>query len=169
MTHAQRTHAAALMDEFKAHASQMLYPPQDQRNGVEAWDWTLTEQYVHTLLLNGHTLTFDCADSSSWIYQKIGAWWLYRPGYTGDWLQRGLTRYKDGKIAQVAAPCIFGIDTKPDGHHMGLVHTPDPKDGNPLISEHGSAGWAFTRLNDIISRQTAEGFPGYTFLNVSRL
>ncbi len=157
------------MDELHAHAGQILYPPQDQRNGVEAWDWTLTEQYVHTLLLNGHTLTFDCSDSSSWIYQKCGIWWLYRPGYTGDWLARGLGRYTDGKIALAAAPVIFGIDTKPDGHHMGLVHTPDPKNGNPLISEHGAPGWAFTRLHDIVARQTAEGYPGYTFLNVSRL
>lgn len=158
------------MDQFLAHAAQMLYPPQDQRNGVEAWDWTLTEGYVKTLLENRHDLTFDCSDSSSWIYKAIGCWPISRgPGYTGTWLDLGLSRYTDGKIAQIAAPVIFGIKTKPTGHHMGLVHTPDPKEGNPLISEHGSGGWAFTRLLDIIARQTAEGYPGHTFLNVSRL
>lgn len=166
MTPAQRQHARALMEQFKAHAGQMLYPPGDQRNGVEAWDWTLTESYVHTLLLNGHTLTFDCSDSSSWIYSKIGAWWLTRPGFTGDWLDRGLSRYEDGKLALTAAPAIYGPYP---GHHMALVHTPDPKHGNPLMSEHGTGGWAFTRHAAIIARQTAEGHPGATFLNVSRL
>lgn len=170
MTPAQRHHARDLMDEFMAHARQMLYPPHDQRNGVEAYDWTLGEAQMHTLLLNGHQLEFDCSDSSSWIYTAVGAWPKSRgPGYTGTWLALGLTRYQDGKIAQIAAPCIFGIDTKPTGHHMGLVHTPDPKGGNPVISEHGSGGWAFTRLHDVIARQTSEGYPGYTFLNVSRL
>lgn len=170
MTHAQRIHARDLMDQFLAHAGQMLYPPGDQRNGVEAYDWTLTEAYVHTLLANGHDLTFDCSDSSSWIYKAVGAWPISRgPGYTGTWLSLGLERYANGKIAGIAAPCIFGIDREPTGHHMGLVHTPDPKTGNPLISEHGSGGWAFTHLNDIVARQTREGYAGYTFLNVSRL
>jgi cell wall-associated NlpC family hydrolase len=170
MTSNQRKHAAALMDDFMTHASQILYPPSDQRNGLEAYDWGLTEAQLHTLLLNRHQVEFDCSDSSSWIYAQVGAWPKSRgPGYTGTWLGLGLTRYKDGKIAQVAAPVIFGTDKKPDGHHMGLVHTPDPKHGNPIISEHGSAGWAFTHLKDVIARQTAEGYPGYTFLNVSRL
>lgn len=170
MTNAQRKHARDLMDMFNAHPSQMLYPPHDQRNGIEAYDWTLNEAQLTTLLLNGHTLELDCSDSSSLIYRLSGSWPMSRgPGYTGTWLQLGLSRYVDGKIAGLAAPVIFGIDTKPDGHHMGLVHTPDPKDGNPLVSEHGSTGWAFTRLHDIIARQTREGYPGYTFLNVSRL
>lgn len=170
MTPAQRHHGEALMDMFMTHAKQMLYPPHDQRNGQEAYDWTLGEAQATTLLLNHHTLEFDCSDSSSWIYKAIGCWPLSRgPGYTGTWLNLGLSRYKDGKIARIAAPVIFGIDTKPDGHHMGLVHTPDPKTGNPLISEHGSSGWRFTTLRDIITRQTAEGYPGFTFLNVSRL
>lgn len=170
MTTAQRRHARDLMDLFKKHAGQMLYPPRDQRNGLEAYDWTLTESQLTTLLMNGHQLEFDCSDSSSWIYQAIGCWPKSRgPGYTGIWLGLGLSRYTDGAIAGLAAPVIFGIDRKPDGHHMGLVHTPDPKNGNPVISEHGSAGWAFTPLHDVIARQTAEGYPGYTFLNVSRL
>lgn len=171
MTSAQRQHAKKLMDQFHAHAAQMLYPPQDQRNGQEAYDWGLTEAQLTTLLLNGHQLEFDCSDSSSWIYTAIGAWLKSRgPGYTGTWLDDlGLQRYTNGHTAGLAAPCIFGIDTKPTGHHMGLVHTPDPKGGNPIISEHGSAGWAFTTLHDIVARQTAEGYPGYTFLNVSRL
>jgi hypothetical protein len=170
MTTHQRQHARALMDQFMAHAAQMLYPPGDQRNGTEAYDWSLTEAQLTTLLLNKHQLEFDCSDSSSWIYTAIGAWPKSRgPGYTGTWLSLGLSRYTDGKIAQVAAPVIFGINTKPDGHHMGLVHTPDPKNGNPVISEHGSSGWRFTPLHDVIARQTAEGYPGYTFLNVSRL
>jgi hypothetical protein len=170
MTPAQRNHAKELMDLFKAHAAQMLYPPHDQRNGQEAYDWTLAESQATTLLMQRHLLEFDCSDSSSWIYKAIGCWPLSRgPGYTGTWLGLGLSHYLDGKIARVAAPVIFGTKTKPDGHHMGLVHTPDPKDGNPLISEHGSPGWRFTKLQDIIARQTAEGYPGYTFLNVSRL
>ena len=155
------------MDRLNAHAGQILYPPHDQRNGQEAYDWTLSESQAATLLLNGHTLEFDCSDSSSWIYKACGLWPASRgPGYTGTWLGLGLPRYTDGRQALRAAPVIFGPGT---GHHMGLVHTPDPKNGNPLISEHGSPGWAFTRLNAIIARQTAEGYPGYTFLNVSRL
>ena len=170
MTSAQRKHARDLMDMFKAHAGQMLYPSGDQRNGLEAWDWTLSESYVHTLLLNGHQLEFDCSDSSSWIYKAVGAWPLSRgPGYTGTWLDLGLTRYSEGKIAGLAAPCIYGIETKPTGHHMALVHTPDPHGGNPLMSEHGSGGWAFTKHLDIVDRQTSEDYPGSTFLNVSRL
>lgn len=158
------------MDLFHAHAAQMLYPPSDQRNGVEAYDWTLTEAQIQTLLLNGHTLEFDCSDSSSKIYELMGCWPKSRgPGYTGTWLQLGLTRYTNGKIAGLAAPVIFGIDRKPDGHHMGLVQTPDPKHGNPIISEHGKTGWAYTSLQDIVARQTGEGYPGFTFLNVSRL
>lgn len=170
MTIAQRHHARDLMDMFKKYAPQLLYPPHDQRNGLEAWDWTLTEAQATTLLMQGHQLEFDCSDSSSWIYQATGCWPKSRgPGYTGTWLSLGLTRYKDGKTAGLAAPVIFGIDREPTGHHMGLVHTPDPEHGNPLISEHGSAGWAFTPLADVIERQTAEHYPGYTFLNVSRL
>lgn len=165
-TPAQRAHAVAVMDMLHTHAGQMLYPPHDQRNGVEAYDWTLTEAQAHTLLLNGHTLTFDCSDSGSWIYKAAGIGRWLAPGFTGTWLGLGLPRYTDGKIALKAAPVIFGPGT---GHHMGLVHTPDPKNGNPLVSEHGRAGWAFTRLNAIIARQTAEGYPGHTFLNVSRL
>lgn len=158
------------MDMFHAHAAQILYPPGDQRNGVEAYDWALSEPQLTTLLLNGHQLEFDCSDSSSWIYTATGCWLKSRgPGYTGTWLDLGLTRYGNGKIAGLAAPVIFGIDTKPDGHHMGLVHSPDPEHGNPIVSEHGKAGWAFTRLDDIVARQTGEGFGGYTFLNVSRL
>lgn len=150
-----------------AHAGQILYPPGDQRNGVEAYDWTLTESQVHTLLLNGHTLTFDCSDSSSWIFKACGLWPVARgPGYTGTWLDLGLPRYTDGRIALKAAPCIFGPGT---GHHMALVHTPDPKNGNPLMSEHGRTGWAFTRLNAIIARQADEGYAGHEFLNISRL
>lgn len=169
-THAQREHARALMDQFHAHAGQCLYPPQDQRNGQETYDWTLSEAQLTTLLLNGHTVEFDCSDSSSWIFKAIGCWPISRgPGYTGTWLDLGLSRYSSGKTAGIAAPVIFGIDREPTGHHMGLVHTPDPKDGNPLISEHGRAGWALTKLRDIVARQTGEGYPGYTFLNVSRV
>lgn len=171
MTHAQRIHAQVLMDQFMAHAGQMLYPPGDQRNGVEAYDWTLTEVFVHTLLLRGHLLEFDCSDSSSWIYKAIGCHWTrsMNPGYTGTWLEIGLPRYSDGKIALTAAPCIYGINAEETGHHMALVHTPDPHGGNPLMSEHGRTGWAFTKHKDIIARQTGEGYPGATFLNVSRL
>jgi hypothetical protein len=158
------------MDQFHSHAALCLYPPGDQRNGQEAYDWSLSEAKLTTLLMQGHTVEFDCSDSSSWIYACVGAWPRSRgPGYTGTWLSLGLPRYTEGKYAGLAAPCIFGIDTKPTGHHMGLVHTPDPKGGNPLISEHGSAGWRFTRLSDVIARQTAEGYPGHTFLNVSRV
>ena len=158
------------MDQFETHAGQVLYPPQDQRTQQEAEDWNLSEAQLTTLLLNGHTVEFDCSDSSSWIYDQVGCWPRSRgQGYTGTWLELGLSRYTEGKYALTAAPVIFGIDREPTGHHMGLVHTPDPKGGNPLISEHGSPGWAFTRLNAIIARQTGEGFPGYTFLNVSRL
>lgn len=158
------------MDYLHAHAGQVLYPPHDQRTGQEAYDWALTEAQLTTLLLQGHTVEFDCSDSSSWIYKAAGLWPASRgPGYTGTWLALGLSRYTNGKQARRAAPCIFGIDTEPTGHHMGLVHTPDPEHGNPLISEHGSPGWSFTRLQDIVARQTAEGYPGYTFLNVSRL
>lgn len=171
MTPAQRIHAVALMDLLHAHAGQILYPPEDQRNGVEAYDWTLTEAQLTTLLLNRHTLTFDCSDSSSWIYKAVGCHWHQGspPGYTGTWLSLGLGRYSNGAGALKGAPCIYGIDTKPDGHHMALTHTPDPKGGNPLMSEHGTTGWAFTRHKDIVSRQSADNYPGYTFLDVSRL
>lgn len=170
MTVAQRSHARDLMDLFKKHAAQMAYPPGDQRNGLEAYDWTLTESQITTLLMQGHMMEFDCSDSSSKIYELTGCWPRSRgPGYTGTWLNLGLPRYQNGKIAGLAAPVIFGIDRKPDGHHMGLVHTPDPEHGNPVISEHGSSGWKFTPLHDVVARQTAEGYGGYTFLNVSRL
>lgn len=169
-TTAQRTHAVALMDQFRAHAAQMLYPPHDQRTQQEAWDWNLTEAQMHTLLTNGHTIEFDCSDSASWIACQSGFWPRSRgPGYTGTWLSLGLPRYTDGKQALRAAPCIYGIATESTGHHMALVRTPDLKNGNPLMSEHGSAGWSFTRHLDIVARQTAEGYPGYTFLNISRL
>lgn len=170
MTTAQRTHARTLMDLLKLHAAQLAYPPGDNRTSRESYDWTLTEAQMTTLLMQGHVIEFDCSDSSSWIYEQVGAWPRSRgPGYTGTWLELGLPRYTNGKIAGLAAPVFFGIDREPTGHHMGLVHTVDPKGGNPLISEHGRAGWAFTRLHDVIARQTAEGYPGYTFLNVSRL
>ena|SRR5579862_737047 len=169
-TTAQRQHAVAVMDTLHAHASLCLYPPHDQRTQVEQADWYLSEAKLETLVMQGHTIEFDCSDSSSWIYKVCGLWPVSRgQGYTGTWLDLGLSRYTDGRQALKAAPVIFGIDREPTGHHMGLVHTPDPKNGNPLVSEHGSPGWAFTRLHDIVARQTGEGYPGYTFLNVSRL
>ena len=109
MTTAQRQHAKKLMDQFHAHAAQVLYPPQDQRNGVEAYDWGLTEAQLTTLLLNGHQLEFDCSDSSSWIYTAIGVWLKSRgPGYTGTWLEDlGLQRYTNGKTAGLASPRVL--------------------------------------------------------------
>jgi len=158
------------MGSLHAHSNQFLYPPHDQRTQMEAEDWQLTEAQMVTLLLHGHLVEFDCSDLSSWVYKAIGCWPRSRgPGYTGTWLSLGLPRYTDGKQAGLAAPCVFGIGHTPTGHHMGLVYETDHERGNPLIFEHGSPGIALTRLSDIVARQTAEGYPGYTFLNVSRL
>ena len=170
MTVAQRKHAKALIELFHSHASQCGYPPHDNRTALDNYDWHLTEAQMTTLLLNKHSIQFDCSETDSWIYKCVGAWACGAPaGYTGTWLSMGLERYSDGARAGLAAPVIFGIETKPDGHHMGLVYKTDPKHGNPVIAEHGRPGFDLTPLHDVVTRQTAEGYPGYTFLNVSRL
>jgi hypothetical protein len=155
------------MELCHAHSQQFLYPPHDQRTQLEAQDWHLSETQFDTLLTAGHLVEYDCSDLASYLMRLVGVWPTSRgPGYTGTWLDLGLPRYTDGKQALIAAPVIFGAYP---GHHMGLVFKPDAVKGNPLIFEHGSPGIALTPLESVVARQTGEGHPGYTFLNVSRM
>jgi hypothetical protein len=157
------------MDWLHAHGTQVLYPPGDQRSNRDSYSWGLTEQAAEHLLAGGGTMQFDCSETCPWVLRCAGMWHLSAPGYTGSHLEL-LPHYSDGKQVLAGGLAVYGIATKPTGHHEAICHTPDPKHGNPLMLEHGSNRLvALTRHLDIVARQTSEGYPGSTFLSIQHL
>lgn len=170
MTGAQRLHARAVMDFMYAHRSQLAYPPGDQRTARDGYSWNLTEQEMHHYLAAGGTPMMDCSEYAPWCLKCAAAWPFSTPGATGThlaiWQARRWTIYTDAKQAEVAALVVFGPGS---GHHEAIVHTPDPKHGNPMLSSHGHPGLDLIALSDEAARQSAEGYPGVRFLSVAHL
>lgn len=171
-TAAQRAHAVAVMDMLHAHQSLVRYPPGDQRSNRDTVSWALTEQQAENLFKTGGTMQFDCSEAAPWCLKCAGLWPFTSPGYTGSHLAmpQQLPHYTDPRDAYAGALVVFGIDTDPTGHHEGIVHTPDHKDGNPLVFEHGTDRLCdIIPLADIVARQTSEGYPGYVLLSIAHL
>jgi hypothetical protein len=74
--------------------------------------------------------------------------------------------YENPKAAGVGALVVFGPG---GGHHEAIVHTPDPRNGNPLLASHGSPGYHLVRLRDLAASQAASGHPGVRFLSIAHL
>jgi hypothetical protein len=170
VTEAQRIHARSAMDLMYAHRSQFDYPPGDQRTARDGYSWNLTEQRMEAFLKIGGRPMMDCSEYAPWCLKCANAWPWNVPGSTSAhlawWLARGWRIYADPKEAGIAALVIFGGG---GGHHEAIVHTPDLKRGNPLLSSHGESGLDLITLGDETARQTALGYPGVRFLSVVKL
>lgn len=132
MTVAQRRELVALMDYCVAHRGQIHYPPNDIRSekvGTIA-DWT----DIHTRVMRPSGWEVDCSQFCEALLRAVGAKLPFKDGYTGSFLEF-LPTYHDGRGAMAGAVVVFGPGT---GHHMAMVHTPDPTHGNPLLCSQGS-------------------------------
>lgn len=131
VTEAQRRTMLALMDFLIAHRGQVHYPPNDVRREKVA---TIAHPAdIHDRVLRSGGWTVDCSQISEAIHRAAGLKLPFRDGYTGSYLDN-LPHYSDGRGAYIGGPVVFGPG---EGHHMALVHTRDPKHGNPLLFSHG--------------------------------
>jgi hypothetical protein len=160
-TTAQRAHLRALADWLKPHASQLDYPPGDQRDNRDTQSWAMSEQTAEHVLNAGGRLQMDCSEFGSWMLKCAGLWHLSSPGYTGSHLEL-LPHYHDGRIARVGALVVFGGGT---GHHEAMVYRPDQHHGDPLTVGHGRPGLTFAKVSEVARFQPA----GITYLSIAHL
>lgn len=165
-TRLQREHGRALLDFLHTHAAQLRYPPGDIRTSADSVAWHLTEQQAEHTLTHGGYMQLDCSEFCSWILKSVGCWHWSSPGYTGSHLASIRPEYANPKDAGILALGVFGGGT---GHHEAIVHTPDPKGGDPLLASHGRPGFDLVRLSALAASQAAEGHPGVRFLSVAHL
>ena len=161
-TTAQRAHCVAVMDYMHAHASQLDYPPGDQRTSRDQISWAMSEQTLDHVLTGGGRWQGDCSEFGSYVLKLAGLWHWSQPGYTGSHLELLPVHYTDGKLAYPGALVIFGPGT---GHHEAVVHTADPKNGDPLCASHGRPGLDMLRVSQIAAGQP----PGVTYLSIAHL
>ena len=166
MTGAARRHALAVMTMLYTHRTLLRYPLNDLRAAWDAQSWQLTEQQAATLLGQGGHMQSDCSQTCAWILKCVGCWPWPWPGYTGSHLQTIHPWYTDARAAEVGALVVFGPGT---GHHEAIVHTPDPRHGDPLLGSHGRPGYDLVKLSVLAASQAAEGFPGVRLLSVADL
>lgn len=164
-TTAQRTHGLHLLDFFHAHAAHLLYPPGDEPTSFDRECWHWSEQTTEHVLSKGGYWQGDCSDWGSYVWKCCGIWRAPVPGWTGSILKVCPT-YTNAKAAGILAGVVFGPG---DGHHFALVHTPDPKHGNPLLSSHGRPGFDAVHLKDLEAEQTRMGHPGVRFCSIQHL
>ena len=160
-TRAQREHAVRVMDYMRAHAAHLLYPPGDQRTMRDAVSWRLTEQHLHHVIDAGGYWQGDCSEFGSYVLKLAGLWKWSEPGYTGSHLDL-LPVYTDGKKARPGALVVFGPGS---GSHEAVVHTADPRNGNPLCASHGRPGFDLLRVSQIASGEP----PGVRYLSIAHL
>lgn len=163
-THAQREHVLAVLDFFRAHASQLLYPPGDQRTARDAQSWGWSEQTAEHVLAAGGFWQGDCSEFASYVLKCAGLWKWNDPGWTGSHVKL-LPVYTDASAAGIGALVVFG---EGDGVHECVVHTPS-RAGNPLLSSHGSPGLGLVRLRDEAAYFERAGHPGVRFLSIAHL
>ena len=144
-TKAQREHAVKVMDYMRSHAGHLLYPPGDQRTTRDSVSWHLTEQHLHHVLNSGGYWQGDCSEFGSYVLKLAGLWKWSEPGWTGSHLEL-LPHYTDGKKARPGALVVFGPGS---GSHEAVVHTADPRNGNPLCASHGRPGFDLLRVSQI--------------------
>ena len=164
-THAQRLHALHVLDYFADHSNQLLYPPDDIRTARDNWCWHWSEQTLHHVLDGGGCWQGDCSEFCSYVLKCAGLWKWATPGATSTHVNF-LPVYTNAKAADIGALVVFGLG---GGHHEAIVHTPDHRNGNPLLASHGSPGYHLVRLRDLEAEQTAAGHPGVRLLAISHL
>lgn len=160
-TNAQRQHLHELVEFLRQHASQLDYPPGDQRDNRDAISWRLTEQQAEHVLNSGGRMQLDCSEMGAWLLKSVGCWHLPAPGYTGSHLAL-LPHYKDPRIARTGALVVFGPGT---GDHECVVYEPDPTNGDPLLAGHGRPGFDVERLSVVRARHRSP----VTLLSVAHL
>lgn len=162
-TAAQRKELLALMDYCVAHRGQIHYPPGDRRTErvgtIKSW------VDVHSHILRPGGWTIDCSQMDEALLRAVGCRLPFRDGYTGSFLSHPdvIPHYYDGRKAYVGACVVFGPST---GHHMAMVHTPDPKHGNPLLFSHGQE--SDPRLIHLAQEQAGQPHPA-TFCSIAKL
>lgn len=165
-TTAQRAHLHALMDEMRGFASQLDYPPGDQRDSRDDHSWRLTETNALHVLRAGGRLQMDCSEWGSWLLKCAGLWRWSEPGWTGSHLKLLPIHYVNAKVARTGALVVFGGG---DGHHEAMVYEADPEHGNPILCSHGQPGLSFPMLSVEQAWQTTHGHAGVRFLSIAHL
>jgi hypothetical protein len=150
------------MDYMHRHEGQLDYPPGDQRSNRDNVSWHLSEQQLEHVLAGGGRWMGDCSEFGSYVLRLAGMWHWSTPGYTGSHLVLLPFHYTDGKLARPGALVIFGGGT---GHHEAIVHTADPRNGNPICASHGRPGFDLLRVSEIAHGQP----PGIRYLSISHL
>lgn len=159
MTAAQRRELLALMDYCLAHRGQVHYPPHDVRSEKVG---TITSWVdIHHRIARPGGWEIDCSQMCEALLRAVGCHLPFRDGYTGSFLEH-LPHYTDGRAAYVGAVVVFGPGT---GHHMAMVHTRDPKHGNPLLFSHGQE--SDPRLIYLATEQAFQPHPA-TFCSVAK-
>jgi hypothetical protein len=154
------------MDFFHAHASHLLYPSGDVRTARDNECWHWSEQTTEHVLNSGGYWQGDCSEFCPTILRFAGLWKWSTPGATSSHVSGMFPIYENPKAAGVGALVVFGPG---GGHHEAIVHTPDPRNGNPLLASHGSPGYHLVRLRDLAASQAASGHPGVRFLSIAHL
>jgi len=163
-TQAQRRHIVEWLDFCHAHASSLLYPPGDQRTARDGVSWHLTEQHMEHIVNASGYWQGDCSEFGSYALKVGGLWRWSEPGYTGSHLQL-LPRYTDGKQARPGALVVCGLDLDLNGKHELVVHTADPKGGDPIVGSHGRAGYDHGRVSQFAVGELA----GHVYLSIAHL
>jgi len=164
-TTAQRKHVLSVLDFFHAHASHLLYPPDDVRTSRDNECWHWSEKTTELVLEHEGYWQGDCSEFGSYVLKCAGLWKWQSAGATSSHLQL-LPVYTDPRAAYTGALVVFGPG---GGHHEAIVHTPDHKHGNPLLSSHGRPGFDAVRLKDLEAEQTRNGHPGVRLLSIAHL
>jgi hypothetical protein len=164
-TPAQRQHVLHVLDYFHAHAGQLLYPPGDIRTAYDNECWHWSEQTLHHVLDGGGKWEGDCSEFCPTALKYAGLWKWSTPGATATHVDL-LPVYTNPKAAGIGALVVFGPG---GGHHEAIVHTPDARNGNPLLASHGRPGFDLVRLRDLEREQTQNGHPGVRFLSIAHL
>ena len=151
------------MDYLLAHRGQVHYPPHDVRTETIHHVRSLAD--VHELVNRTQGLTIDCSQAVTMLLLSVGCKnpnGANTDGYTGT-LLANLKHYSDGRRAMVGALVVFGPGT---GHHVAMVHTPDPVHGNPLLWSQGQE--SDPRLIYLSQEQAFQPWP-HTFLSIAKL
>lgn len=164
-TRAQRHHAVEVMDFMHHHANHLLYPPGDQRTNRDNSSWHMTETQMERLLNGGGYWQGDCSEFGSYVLKLAHLWPWPQPGWTGSHLELLPHHYTDGKKARAGALVVCGLEFDKNGKHEMIVHTPDPKHGDPLVASHGRPGFDLLRVSQIAK----DGLAGHVYLNISGL
>jgi hypothetical protein len=162
-THPQREHVVHFLDYCHAHVASLLYPPGDERTARDTVSWNLTEQHLEHVIASGGKWQGDCSEFGSYTLKIAGLWHWSTPGWTGSHLALLPDHYTDGKKARPGALVVF-LDRYGNSKHEAVVHTADPKGGDPLVDSHGRNG-----LDRLHVSGFASEFPSHVYLSIAHL